>query len=67
MEREDREMKKARNSERRPAKTGTQERDHDEGGAMSPPMRRLILSYVSADAERTWDPGVYARRPAAPA
>lgn len=60
-------MKKARNGERPLAKTGNQERDHDAGGAMSPTMRRLILSYVKADSERTWDPEVYARRPTAPA
>ena len=60
-------MKKARNSQRRLAKTGNQARDHDDGGAMSPTMRRLILSYVKSESERAWDPGVYARRPTAPA
>jgi hypothetical protein len=44
------------------AKTGSQDRDHVDGGAMSPTMRKLILSFVTADSERTWDPGVYTRR-----
>jgi len=33
-------------------------------GAMSPAMRRLILSFGKADfEERTWDPDAYASRP----
>jgi hypothetical protein len=44
------------------AKTGSRERDHGDGGALSPAMRKLILSFVKADSERTWDPGVYTRR-----
>jgi hypothetical protein len=33
-------------------------------GAMSPAMRRLILSFGRADSEeRTWDPDAYTRRP----
>jgi hypothetical protein len=30
-------------------------------GAMSPSMRELILSFVSADSERTWDADAYTR------
>jgi hypothetical protein len=36
--------------------------DRDDG-AMSPSMRRLILSFGRADSERTWDPDAYTRRP----
>jgi hypothetical protein len=32
-------------------------------GAMSPSMRELILSFVTADSEQVWDPDAYARRP----
>lgn len=31
-------------------------------GAMSPPMRELILSFVEADSNRTWDADAYTRR-----
>jgi hypothetical protein len=54
-------MKEARNSESGLAKSGNQEPDHDDDSAMSPTMRRLILSYVNADSEQTWDTGAYAR------
>ena len=30
-----------------------------DGGAMSPSMRHLILSFGEADSERTWDPDAY--------
>ena len=36
--------------------------DRDDG-AMSPAMRRLILSFGRADSERTWDPDAYTHRP----
>jgi len=35
--------------------------DRAAGGAMSPSMRQLILSFGEADSERTWDPGAYSR------
>ena len=57
-------MKKVSNSERDLAKTGSQERDQGDGGAMSPTMRKLILSFVTADSERIWDAGAYTRRSA---
>ncbi len=31
-------------------------------GAMSPPMRELILSFVETDSNRTWDADAYTRR-----
>lgn len=37
--------------------------DQADGGAMSPSMRQLILSFGEADSERIWDPDAYNRRP----
>jgi len=37
--------------------------DRRAGGAMSPSMRQLILSYWEKDSERAWDPDAYTRRP----
>ena len=37
--------------------------DRGAGGAMSPSMRQLILSFGETDSERTWDPDAYTRRP----
>jgi hypothetical protein len=31
-------------------------------GAMSPSMRKLILSFGGTDSAQVWDPGAYARR-----
>ena len=31
-------------------------------GAMSPPMRELILRFVDTDSNRTWDADAYTRR-----
>ena len=57
-------MKKVSNSGRNRASTGNGERDQDDGGAMSPTMRELILRFVTADSERTWDAAAYTRRSA---
>lgn len=60
-------MKRNRNVDGGRAQTPTLGRDdHGDGGAMSPTMRQLILTFVKKDSERTWDPGAYAR-PSAPA
>ena len=40
--------------------TGRADRDES---AMSPAMRRLILSYRIVDSEPTWNRDAYARRP----
>jgi len=57
-------MKQVSNSDGDLAKMGSQDRDQRDGGAMSPKMRKLILSFVTADSERTWDAGAYTRRSA---
>ena len=36
--------------------------DHGDG-ALSAPMRQLILSFVRTDSNRTWDAAAYTRRP----
>jgi len=54
-------MKRARN---KPAKAAKHDRDDAAtDDRMSPTMRRLILSFVTADGQQTWDPGAYARVP----
>ena len=49
-------MSKVSNGESDPAKTGKHERNNeDDDRAMSPEIRRLILSYTEPDSERTWN------------
>ena len=38
-------------------------KDQADGGAMSPSMRQLILSFGEADSERIWDPDACSPRP----
>jgi hypothetical protein len=38
-------------------------KDRAEKDAMSPSMRRLILSFSDDGSDRVWDPDVYMRRP----
>jgi hypothetical protein len=57
-------MKTARTHEDRAMhRTTEQERDsRSDETAMSPSMRRLILSFGEADSEPTWNPDAYTRR-----
>jgi len=59
-------MSKQRKSERGVSmdRTTDQEQNGSQGdeGAMSPPMRQLILSFVTEDSERAWDADAFARR-----
>jgi hypothetical protein len=41
--------------------------DRSDGGAMSPSMRQLILSFVKSDSDGTWDRDDYTRRSASEA
>ena len=43
--------------------TGPKQKDRRERDAMSPSMRRLILSFADDCSDRVWDPDVYMRRP----
>jgi hypothetical protein len=39
-----------------------QQFDPGDDGAMSPGMRRLILSYLDSESERVWDADAFSRR-----
>jgi hypothetical protein len=43
--------------------TGPTQKDRRDREAMSPSMRKLILSFADDGADRVWDPDVYVRRP----
>jgi hypothetical protein len=43
--------------------TGPKQNDPRDREAMSPSMRKLILSFADDGSDRVWDPDVYVRRP----
>jgi hypothetical protein len=62
---DDGDMTEAQKNETDPTTHGPNNQWHDDrsdGGAMSPSMRQLILSFGTADSDGTWDRDAYTRR-----